>query len=97
MATDDALVTDPAIYLLEAYRSSTGPEPGLAERLRAALGEAAGIRVLGLMEVPLDEAVLCLVAAETAAAVAAIQAIAGGYGSNARLLEVSWAPGGDPS
>ena len=83
-----------AIYLLEAYRSSALDASGLADRLRSALAGSDGVRVLGLLEVPVDEAVLCLVAAESAAGTTAIRELVRAYGSNARLLEVRWDPGG---
>ena len=98
LQAEDLLVTNPpAIYLLEAYRSSTSEGPATLDDLRAALDGSVGIRVLGMLDVPIDEAVLCLVAAETASAAASIREIAGRLGSTARLLEVSWSPGQQPA
>jgi hypothetical protein len=42
--------------------------------------------------VPVDEAVLCLIAAESPESKTEIGEIAERYGAAARLLEVSWAP-----
>jgi len=78
------------VFLLEAYASSAG-RPS-ADELRAAIEAGAGLRVIGLLDIPTDEAVLCLVAAESDAGISAITALAEGRGPTARLLRVSWTP-----
>jgi hypothetical protein len=81
-----------AIYLLEAYAAPAGVGPASADALRAEIEAHDGVRVIGLLGVPVDEAILCLVAAESPAAEAAVAALADRYGPAARLLRVSWAP-----
>jgi hypothetical protein len=82
----------PAIYLLEAY-ASTGVGSALSpDGLRAEILSRDGARIIGMLGVPVDEAILCLVAADTPEAEAAVVALAERYGPAARLLRVSWVP-----
>ena len=80
------------IYLLEAYAAPSGEGPASAEELRAELESHEGLRVIGLLVVPVDEAVLCLVSTEFAGSEAAVMEVADRYGPAGRLLRVSWAP-----
>ena len=86
-------MSDPgAIYLLEAYATASGRRPASAEELRAEVESHDGLRVIGLLFVPVDEAVLCLVAADSGDSETAVREIAERYGPAGRLLRVSWAP-----
>jgi hypothetical protein len=81
-----------AIFLLEAYAVREDAGPVLLDQLRAEIESHAGVRVIGLVGVPDDEAVLCLVAADSAEGEVGIVEIAERHGPSARLLRVSWAP-----
>jgi len=91
-AKDGGIPTPTAVYLLEAYAAPDGTQPASADGLRAEIESQDGARVIGLLGVPVDEAILCLVAADTPDAEAAVVALAARYGPAARLLRVSWAP-----
>ena len=86
-----------AIYLLEAYAGAAGVGQPSADDLRAEIEGHDGVRVLGLVGVPADEAILCLVAADSADGEAGVLALADRYGAAARLLRVSWVPGAGPA
>jgi hypothetical protein len=84
---------NPAVYLLEAYATGDGREPVSAEALRADIEGRAGLRIIGLAVVPVDEAILCLLYADAPDAEPAVRAVADRYGAAARLLRVDWSPG----
>ena len=80
-----------AIYLLEAD-AAPGGGPVSADALRLELAAHPDLWVIGLVDVPVDEAVLCLVGASSEAGEAAVGDLARRYGPAARLLRVAWAP-----
>jgi len=85
---------EPAVvYLLEAYGVADRAGVVSVDSLRADIEGRAGLQVIGLVDVPADEAILCLLAADGPGSAAAIRELADRYGAGARLLEVSWAPG----
>lgn len=84
---------EPAVYLLEAYATGAASEPTPADGLRAEIEARDGLRIIGFVVVPADEAILCLLSADGPGSAAVVREIADRYGAGARLLEVSWAPG----
>jgi hypothetical protein len=90
-------VSEPAaVYLLEAYAAPDGEHAASADDLRREIEGLDGVRVIGLLVVPVDEAILCLVTADSSESEAAVLEVADRYGPAARLLRVSWAPTGSP-
>jgi hypothetical protein len=82
-----------AVYLLEAYATGVASEPAPADALRAEIEARDGLRIIGFVVVPADEAILCLLSADGPGSAGVVREIADRYGAGARLLEVSWAPG----
>ena len=80
---------DTGIYLLEAYDRGVTDMTDGASAVVAGLRGDYEVRLLGVVVVPMDEAVLCLIDASEAAA----QAAADRLGPGSRLLRVTWAPG----